>query len=350
MSFFISKRTQLLAVFLAIGLLPGIGFSVFSLKVIKDAMIAQSLVQLETIRDIKSQQVEDYMMERDSDLVMLSVILGKVGEEKQGHVEIDKAHMAMAVNYFSEFIWAYGYAALYLLDTKGQVIHALDAQGNVHGQGEWAKDFSPALARLHGRIMKTRTRAFEDFSREPGEKAPHAFLGRPFVGPQGVESILALKLPVDGINLLVGSQDRVKRTMDVYIVGEDALLRSDSFLLPREYSVAASFAEPADHRIQTRPSESALGGQTGTMVAEDYRGERVLSAFKPISVLGRTWGVMAEVDEREVLAPLGRMFLTVGLVGLVVIGAVLWLSFVLSHRFSPPEVVGMDPDIMGPHC
>ena len=337
-------------VFLAIGLIPGIGFSLFSLKVIKDAMIAQSLVQLETIRDIKSQQVEDYMAERDSDLVMLSVILGKIGEEKQGHVEIGKAQMALAVNYLSEFIWAYGYTALYLLDDKGQVIHALDAQGNIHAQGEWAKDLSPSLGRIHGRIMESHGRAFEDFTREPGEDAPHAFLGRPFVGPQGVESILVLKLPVDGINLLVGSQDRVKQTMDVYVVGEDALLRSDSFLLPREYSVAASFAKPAEHRIETRPTENALDGKTGTMVAEDYRGERVLSAFKPIFVLGRTWGVMAEVDEREVLAPLGRLFLTVGLVGLVVVGAVLWLAFTLSHRFATPEVEGIDPDIMESHC
>lgn len=65
------------------------------------------------------------------------------------------------------------------------------------------------------------------------------------------------------------------------------------------------------------PMRRALKGQSGTVIALDYRGETVLAAHEPVGVLHL--GVVAKIDMSEIRAPFIRSGLAGAAVGLLVV-------------------------------
>ena len=80
------------------------------------------------------------------------------------------------------------------------------------------------------------------------------------------------------------------------------------------------------------PMKAALAGNTGTLVGKDYRGMRVLAAFRPLDLAGRPMGLVAKMDLAEVRAPVLR---SATRISLGVIGLTLGLSL-LFHLLGQP--------------
>ena len=87
-----------------------------------------------------------------------------------------------------------------------------------------------------------------------------------------------------------------------YLVGSDQLMRSDSFLNPKEHSLKASFANPSVGKVDTEASRAALSAQTDIKIVTDYNHNPVLSAYRPVKI-GEdiTWGLISEIGESEVM-------------------------------------------------
>jgi class 3 adenylate cyclase len=126
-------------------------------------------------------------------------------------------------------------------------------------------------------------------------------------------------------NLMTGDRQWERaglgRTGETFVVGKDALMRSDSRLFlqdPQAYKTAVVKAGTppavADRAINqgttvlvqpvgTGATEAAQRGETGTLVATDYLGRRALQAYAPLSLKGLNWVVIATVDSDEAFAP-----------------------------------------------
>ena len=78
----------------------------------------------------------------------------------------------------------------------------------------------------------------------------------------------------------------------------------------------------APHGNLAEPMRRALNGESGTIIANDYRGRKVLAAYQPVEIQGI--GIVAKVDVAEIRQPFIHAGLMAALVGaLLVFGGVL---------------------------
>ena len=186
----------------------------------------------------------------------------------------------------------------------------------------------------------------------PSYNTPDAFIAAPVYNGKHQVGVLIFQVPVDRINnIMTNEQAWAKvgqgRSEKTYIVGSDYTLRNQSRLFIEDYNqyfaIAKKMGMPAKtiemiknlnstvglHKVKSEGVVAALQGKTGSGIFVDYRGERVLSSYKPLSIPGVKWVIVTEVDEAESREPVGallnKMMLT--LVGSIVMIVILALYF-----------------------
>jgi len=111
--------------------------------------------------------------------------------------------------------------------------------------------------------------------------------------------------------------------------GEFTLARLENnvikFLLRHRNNALKSKKSPPKNIIMGSsyavPMQLALSGQSGTIIANDYRGAEVLAAYEPVAILN--YGIVAKIDIAEIKAPFIGAAIKSLLVGgiLIIIGA-----------------------------
>ena len=157
------------------------------------------------------------------------------------------------------------------------------------------------LAKLWAKVKSTGKSAFIDFAPyAPAGGDPTAFMGTPLRDKNGrIIGVIAVQLSVNQIDHVMQERDGMGETGETYLVGPDRLMRSDSYIDPKNHSVKASFANPATGSVDTEAVNAALQGKNGENIIDDYNGSRVLSAYTPIKVFGDRWALIAEINEKE---------------------------------------------------
>ncbi|MCP4715844.1 MAG: hypothetical protein GY868_12060, partial [Deltaproteobacteria bacterium] len=146
--------------------------------------------------------------------------------------------------------------------------------------------------------------ALSDFAPyAPSNNEPCAFVGAPVKNGGKTIGAVVLQLPLTAINSIMQERTGLGESGEVYLVGSDKLMRSDSFLDPQNHSVNASFADPGKGSVKTDASSNALAGKSAEEVILDYNGNPVLSAYSPLEIEGLKWAIIAEMDVSEAFCP-----------------------------------------------
>jgi methyl-accepting chemotaxis protein len=147
---------------------------------------------------------------------------------------------------------------------------------------------------------------------------------------------VALQLSLDSINSIMTRRDGMGKTGETYLVGQDKLMRSDSYLDPANHTVIASFANPEKGSVDTEASRQALSGKTDTRIIIDYNGNPVLSAYTPLNVGGLTWALLAEIDEAEAFAAVKTLQYLLGIIGIIGIIGIVALALMIARSITKP--------------
>lgn len=238
-------------------------------------------------------------------------------------------------DFFQEYAKTRYYDDLLLIDTTGVVFYSTKRDADYQTNMLSGRYSNTNLGRLVQQVKTSKTFGFVDFEPyAPSGDKPVSFMAQPIVKDGKAQMIIALQLSSKKLNEIMQERTGLGDTGETYLIGSDKLMRSDSYLDPDNHSVEASFANPNKGKVDTRASNEALNGQTGTEVVIDYNGNPVLSAFTPLKVLGQQWALLADVDETEAFAPVQTLqkslaFYAVGIFVAIIIFA-LFVASVIS--------------------
>ena len=245
-------------------------------------------------------------------------------------------------DYFTRFIDQYGYSDLFLIHPDGTVFYSVNHRADYGSNlidGPYA---STGLGKAFRKTKDSQVFSFSDFQPyAPLDGRPVAFMAQPVMSDEAteereIELVVAVQIPIDEINAIMQERSGMGETGETYLVGPDMLMRSDSYTVPDQYSVTASFSNPEAGTVDTRASREALDGHTDKAIITNYANNAVLSAYTPLDVRNTRWALIAEMSTDEAFASAHRLTLlmrNVAIVGFVIIAV---FSFIVSGYITRP--------------
>ncbi len=342
-----SLRFKLMLFFLLVVLVPFAIVSAVSLFKSSNALSHAAYGQLKGMRAVKKAQITQFFDERKGDMGVLMETVSTLRRESFDKLDAIRDNKMRAVkmlldqavvdikaqqdrsictkgmaqyrykmesgqesgeyhryaNIIDGFIKSSGYYDFFVIDMDGACVHSQAKEADYHTNLLTGKFRDSGLGKATKRAL-TGEIAFEDFAPyAPSNGEPAAFIAAPILSKGKQTGVVALQFSLEKIQAVLNERTGLGETGEVYLVGKDKLMRSDSFLDPEHHSVKASFADPDKGRADTEAVRLALEGKTGSDVILDYNGSPVLSSYSAIDILGTRWAILAEIDVAEAFCP-----------------------------------------------
>ena len=351
---------KMAASFLLVGLAPFCVVSITSVIKAGNALEQAAYNQLEAVRDIKKDNIQKYFDEREGDISVLvdtiKVIrlesfakLNAIQQQKHKRLEdyiavmrkdlkflaktkmvtealvsLDQAFKeggdsvdtdewrTMARKYdprFKEIMVSNGWYDFFLIHTDGDIVYSVERESDLGmvipdsklRDSPLGKAFETARTATDNEVV------FGDLAPYfPSGNIPGAFMMTRVLDQYNrMIGYAAMQITMNKINDIMLERTGMGRTGESYLVGQDFLMRSDSYLDREGHSVEASFANR--DQVKTRAVTSGIGGNKGEDVIIDYNGNPVLSAWTPVEMgNGVRWVMISEIDVAEAFSPVNE--------------------------------------------
>lgn len=265
-------------------------------------------------------------------------------------LSLDRAQQDVSYNRFHaqyhpqirRFLLSFGYYDIFLFDTEGNLIYS------VYKETDYTTNFAngPYAQTNFARVVKDALAAqepgqifVEDFAAyEPSYGNAASFISAPVFHEGQRIGCAVFQMPVDAINSIMQQAAGLGETGETFLIASDHRMRSNSRFSGNGPSTILS------QEVQTEPAQATFNGETGTMTADDYQGDQVISAYaplqfsdpegKPIKALNANlpWAILAEQNTDELIQPANALAIQIMLigVGIAIVVAAASLLFAIS--------------------
>ena len=190
-----------------------------------------------------------------------------------------------------------GYYDFFAITPAGEVLYTVQKEDDYGTNLVDGPYRDSGLGEVFRKVLAAPPEAvlFTDFARyAPSGDQPAMFMATGSRDKDGVlTGVWALQLPTDRIIEVMRPSTGFGDTGQIYVVGEDLFMRSDS-RFSKESTVLEINADSDTVRL-------ALAGETGVAFTRDYRGVEVLSAYTSTRVGDGNWAIMSEIGSQELL-------------------------------------------------
>ena len=357
----VKMSVKFVVAFLIIGIIPFAVMGLLSMDKSSKALSKQAFNQLEALQMVKKTQIKDYfknlfiqmdIVAQTQEVLSFNKRLRQyhndINVTATGNYDVTTSEYQEIWNVFGKKLRQYqeksGVYDVFLICAKhGHVMYTNSKESDLGENLGHGKYKDTGLAMLWEKIIKTDKQAIVDMAPyAPSNGDPAMFAGYPIHDESGgLLGIIAFQIPLNQINEVMTSRHGMGETGETYLVGSDQLMRSDSFLDPKNHTVKASFADPASGKVDTKAVRQALAGIPGKEIIKDYNGNSVLSSFAPFKIMDLTWAVIAEIDAAEAFAPVKKLQFLMGIIALIGIITITGVALAFTRSVTKPINLGV---------
>lgn len=344
-----SLKAQVISLVIASLVLLAIITTYISVSKSKSALLKDSYSSLTMVRDMKKNQIEKFFDERIGDINVLArskdlehlvvELISTHNElgvgDKEPYPVNDKMALEKTAPYeefFQSYMSDYGYYDVFVICAKhGHVMYSAAKESDLGANLLHGHLKESGLAKVFKKALQNNRPTFSDMEPyTPSKNNPAMFLAAPLMIDGTVQAVLAFQISDDAINSTMQYRSGYGHSQEDYLVGPDMLMRSDSYLNPKEHSIRASFAYPEKGRVDTVAAREALSGKTDTKIVMDYNGNPVLSSYSNIKI-GKDfeWAILSEIDEAEVMITPNSIRNTMIIASVLTLAVIIFIALIM---------------------
>lgn len=231
--------------------------------------------------------------------------------------------------YIRTFLKERDYYDVFLIDTEGNIIYSVFKELDYATNLVSGKYKNSDIGKLFRKTNATNDPAaifFSDFAPyAPSHGAPASFIAKPMIDVNGRNhGALIFQMPIARLNYAVQFNEGMGAHGEVYLVGADKLMRTDS-----RFSEESTILK---QKVDNAAIDEALNNKTGHMVATDYHGVDSLTSYDLVEFLGTKWALIAEADTEEIFASIVDFRNQLILICLIVLSVIMCLAVLYIRR------------------
>jgi methyl-accepting chemotaxis protein len=236
---------------------------------------------------------------------------------------------------FRQFLREFGYYDIFLVDDEsGHIVYSVFKELDFATSlltGPYKDTNFAEVFRKAAQSNDPNAVFLEDFAHYgPSYEAPASFIASPVFNNGQRIGVLIFQMPIDRISNVLSQKTGMGETGEVYLVGADRLMRSNS-RFDKETTILAK-------SVDTQGVAAALNGETGTADYPDYRGVEVRAAYSPVDIDGVDWAILAEIDASEALAAVSRLGWFLAALTLITAVIVAAAATLFARRMAAPVI------------
>ncbi len=326
-------RVKLFSLFLVTSLFPLFIISGIAYEKGKNANEFNIISHLNSIADIKEQELENWLIEKIKDLEVFSendTLVEIPGGEDCGQSAVQPDLAAKLHHQLNSMMKDEGDEHLFVTDYCGRII----ASNRLSEIGS-RPDFEEIATAIRTREIVVKD-IFLSVKGRPHMLFIVPILDRGRFGRTAGEVIGAAVLEIDvtsAVYPMIGRWPNMGASGETLLVrreGPDVLFLSELRFMK---NAALKHRIPLSSKL-ARPAINAVDGDEGILRTIDYRGVDVLSAYRHIPVMD--WGFVAKIDQREAFASINRLKRQLTLFVLISFLVVVVLAFWFSRTITAP--------------
>jgi PAS domain S-box-containing protein len=248
-------------------------------------------------------------------------------------------------NYDSDlysFRRTYGYYDVLLMDSDGNILFTVSGEADLGTNLFHGAYSSTRFARASRLSLDSGQAAFSDYEfYAPSDNAVAGFLVSPIIDDNGEKiGLVAFKIPVDRIDAIMRVGAGSGQTGESYLVGVDGLARSNSVLI-KEGTILNRLIDTSQisswrERLVSGRGDASPDGNRNAFVYKGPNDKPVLGLIRTVKIADITWGLVAEIEEKEALAEVERLGKIVALLAAVTLVVVLVVAVSIANRIVTP--------------